>query len=115
MPPCTPREGNTNRSPETSQVPFSAHPKIAYIGFPTKRRLVLLGIVLFKPEQLVDRVYGLFHDVLHLGLRYMRVFGFSGASGALSSSVNAFDGVVAERQCDNALGFSCQPRIQRHL
>jgi len=42
-----------------------------------KRRLVLLGIVLSQPEQLVDRVHRLLHDVLHLGLRYVRIFGFS--------------------------------------
>ena len=73
-----------------------------------KRRLVLLAIVLSQPEQLVDRVHRLLHDVLHLGLRYVRIFGFSSASGALFAGVNIFDGAVAERQCDKALGFRCQ-------
>ena len=43
--------------------------------------LVLLGIVLFQPEQLVDHGYSLLYDVLHLGLRYVRVFRFSGQVG----------------------------------
>lgn len=38
-----------------------------------------------------------------------------GASRTLFSRVNIFDGAVAERQCNYALGFCSQLRIQRHL
>ena len=69
------------------------------------RRLVLLRIVLFQPEQLVDRVHSPLHDVLHLVLRYMGVFDLARAVGALFSRVNILDGAVAECQCDDALRF----------
>src|SRR3984885_10342319 len=88
-------------APESANVPLRLIPC----------RCVFLGIVLFQPEQPVNHVHRMLHDVLHLGLRYVRVFGFSRASRALLSRMHIFDGAVTERDCDKALGFSRQLRV----
>jgi hypothetical protein len=51
------------------------------------------------------------HRLLHFGLRYVGVFGLSRTGRTTFASVNVFDRAIAERQCDDALGFSCQLRI----
>ncbi len=97
--------------PELANVRFWLLPKPRVSVPELKRRLVFLGIVLFQPKQLVDRVHRLLHDLLHFGLRYVGVFGLSRTGRTIFASVNIFDRAIAERQCDDALGFSCQLRI----
>ena len=94
-----------------SQRPFSAHPKTACIGPQTQALPSTFPDRSISARTTVDRVHRLLHDVFHLGLHYVQVFGLSSTSGALSASVNIFDGAVAERQRDNALGFRCQLRV----
>ena len=54
---------------QLANVRFRLIPKLR-VSVPERNpRLVLLGIVLFQPEQLVDRVHRLLHHALHLGLR----------------------------------------------
>ena len=94
-----------------ANVCFRLIPKLRVSVPERKRHLVLLGMVLFQPKQLVDRVHCLLHDLLHFGLRYVGVFGLSRTGRTIFASVNIFDRAIAERQCDDALGFSCQLRI----
>lgn len=96
-----------SRPPELANVRFGLVPKPRVAVPELKSRLVLLRIVLFQPEQLVNRVHSPLHDVLHLVLRYMRVFDLARTVGTLFSRVNILNGAVAECQCDNALGFCC--------
>ena len=100
-----------SRLPELANVRFRLLPKPRVSVPEFKRRLVFLGIVLFQPKQLADRVHRLLHDLLHFGLRYVGVFGLSRTGRTIFAGVNIFDRAIAERQCDDALGFSCQLRI----
>src|ERR1700733_2822720 len=95
-------------APESANVPLRLIPGRCVQPPEATCRCVFLGIVLFQPEQPVNHVHRMLHDVLHLGLRYVRVFGFSRASRALLSRMHIFDGAVTERDCDKALGFSRQ-------
>src|SRR5260370_26751545 len=76
-----------SRPPELTKVRFWLIPKPRVSVSQLYRLLVFLGIVLFQPEPLVDRVHRLLHDVLHLGLRYARGFRCSSAPCALFSRV----------------------------
>src|ERR1035441_5859766 len=97
--------GVDQRPPDLANVRFWLIPKPGVAVSVFNRRLVLLGIVLFQPEQLVNRVHSPLHDVLHLVLRYVGVFDLASTIGALFSCVNIFDGAVAECQCDTAPGL----------
>ena len=84
---------------------FSVRPKTRVSVTELKRRLVLLGIILFQPEQLVNRV----HRVLHRVSSRLALCASIRISRRNSENLflrEHFDGAVAERQCDYALS-SC--------
>jgi|HubBroStandDraft_5_1064220.scaffolds.fasta_scaffold07499_4 hypothetical protein len=78
-------------SMELAKVRLRLIPQLRVAAPEVNHRSVLVCVILFQPEQLVNPVHCPLHDVLQLGLRDVRVFGYMSAISIQQQNIAAGD------------------------